>query len=69
MQAMKDDDKQVEEIVKEWFTRTARYEWRRLRQDPYHQIEFTVTMHFLEKYLPKHGLVLDAGGGPGRYAI
>jgi len=26
-------------------------------------------MHFLEKYLPKHDLVLDAGGGPGRYSI
>jgi ubiquinone/menaquinone biosynthesis C-methylase UbiE len=26
-------------------------------------------MHFLKKYLPKKGLVLDAGGGPGRYTI
>jgi len=26
-------------------------------------------MRFLEEYLPKHGLVLDAGGGPGRYTI
>lgn len=26
-------------------------------------------MHFLEKYLPKPGLLLDAGGGPGRYTI
>lgn len=69
MQAMEIDDSQIEEMVKEWFTKTARYEWRRLRQDSYHQIEFTVTMRFLEKYLPKHGLVLDAGGGPGRYTI
>lgn len=66
---VKIDDKQIEEIVKEWFTKTAHSEWRRLRRNPYHQIEFTVTMHFLEKYLPKHGLVLDAGGGPGRYSI
>jgi len=66
---MRNDDKKAEEMVTEWFTRTARYEWRRLLQDPYHQIEFIVTMHFLEKYLPKHGLVLDAGGGPGRYTI
>jgi len=69
VQAMKVDEKQIEEMVKEWFTKTTRGEWRRLRQAPYHQIEFIVTMHFLEKYLPKHGLVLDAGGGPGRYAI
>jgi len=66
---METNDKKVEEMVKEWFTKTARYEWRRLRQDPYHQIEFIVTIHFLEKYLPKHGLVLDAGGGSGRYTI
>jgi len=26
-------------------------------------------MHFLGKHLPKQGLILDAGGGPGRYAI
>jgi SAM-dependent methyltransferase len=28
-----------------------------------------ITMHFLQKYLPKRGLILDAGGGPGRYSI
>jgi ubiquinone/menaquinone biosynthesis C-methylase UbiE len=28
-----------------------------------------VTMHFLQKYLPRRGLILDAGGGPGRYSI
>jgi SAM-dependent methyltransferase len=28
-----------------------------------------LTMHFLKKYLPKQGLILDAGGGPGRYTI
>jgi SAM-dependent methyltransferase len=66
---MKIDNKQVEEVLKDWYTKSARYEWRRLRQDPYHQIELNVTMHFVEKYLPKRGLVLDAGGGPGRYAI
>jgi len=63
------DKKQVEKSVKEWFTKTANYEWRRLQQDPYHQIEFFVTKYFLEKYLPKKGLILDAGGGPGRYTI
>jgi ubiquinone/menaquinone biosynthesis C-methylase UbiE len=26
-------------------------------------------VHFLERYLPRTGLVLDAGGGPGRYTI
>jgi 2-polyprenyl-3-methyl-5-hydroxy-6-metoxy-1,4-benzoquinol methylase len=66
---IKTNGKQVEEIVKDWFTKKAIYEWQRLQRNPYHQIEFIVTMHFLEKYLPKDGLVLDAGGGPGRYTI
>ncbi len=66
---MEIDEKQIEEMVKEWFTKTARGEWRRLQKDPYRKIEFIATMHFLERYLPKHGLVLDAGGGPGRYTI
>ncbi len=56
-------------IVKDWYTKSARHEWRRLQQDPYHQLEFMATMHFAEKYLPKRGLLLDAGGGPGRYTI
>lgn len=59
----------VEKLVKGWFAKTADYEWKRLKQDAYHQLEFIVTNHFLEKYLPKKGLVLDAGGGPGRYTI
>lgn len=63
------DDPQVIETVKEYYRKTAKQERVRLRRNPYHQIEFIVTMHFLEKYLPKSGLVLDAGGGPGRYAV
>jgi len=51
------------------YTEKASDEWRRLRRNPYHQIEFIVTMHSLGKYMPEHGLVLDAGGGPGRYTI
>jgi SAM-dependent methyltransferase len=30
---------------------------------------FETSLHFLEKYLPRQGLVLDAGGGPGRYTM
>lgn len=44
-------------------------EWRRLARDPYHQLEFKTTMHYLKKYLPSNGDILDAGGGPGRYTI
>jgi SAM-dependent methyltransferase len=63
------EKEKIRKLVKDWFTKTAEYEWKRLKQDAYHQIEFLVTMHFLEKYLPSEGLVLDAGGGPGRYTI
>ena len=41
----------------------------RLIKDPYHQLELDTTLHFLKKHLPKKGLILDAGGGPGRYTI
>lgn len=66
---MDTDDKQIQKVVKDWYAKNARTEWRRLGRGPYHQIEFMATMHFVEEYLPKHGLVLDAGGGPGRYTI
>jgi len=59
----------MSETVKNWYDARAEYEWIRLFQDGYHQLEYLVTMHFLEKYLPRNGLVLDAGGGPGRYTI
>lgn len=44
-------------------------EWRRLVKSPFHRLEFDTTVHFLERRLPPSGLVLDAGGGPGRYTI
>ena len=58
-----------EQLVKTYYTGYVRKEWRRLIRDAYHHLEFETTMHFLEKYLPKHGRILDAGGGPGRYTI
>lgn len=59
----------MSETVKEWYDARAEYEWIRLFQDGYHQLEYIITMHFLEKHLPPKGLILDAGGGPGRYTI
>ena len=44
-------------------------EWKRLEKDPYHTIEFLVTMHYIKKHFPPKGKILDAGGGPGRYSI
>ncbi|MCK4528878.1 class I SAM-dependent methyltransferase [candidate division WOR-3 bacterium] len=59
----------AKKLVKEYYSEQGVKEWRRLIRDPYHQLEFDTTMHFLKKYLPKNGLILDAGGGPGRYTI
>ena len=57
----------VKKLVKSYYADYGIKEWKRLARDPYHQLEIDTTMHFLNKYLPKKGLILDAGGGPGRY--
>jgi len=59
----------TETRVRDYYTDHLRKEWRRLAQDAYHQLEFQTTLHFLEKHLPRKGLILDAGGGPGRYTV
>lgn len=60
---------QVREAVKRYYTDRGLGEWERLAKHPYNRLEFDTTMFFLKEYLPKNGLVLDAGGGPGRYTI
>ena len=57
------------ELVKAYYTENVRKEWRRLVKDAYHRLELETTLHYMERYLPEHGLVLDAGGGPGRYTL
>ena len=58
-----------ETLVKNYYTGYVRKEWRRLIKDAYHRLEFETTLHFLKKHFPKKGLLLDAGGGPGRYTV
>ncbi len=41
----------------------------RLTRDAYHSLELKTTLMFLRKYLPRKGLVLDAGTGGGAYAL
>ncbi|WP_445487539.1 class I SAM-dependent methyltransferase [Niallia sp. 03133] len=41
-------------------------EWGRLDREP---IEFQVNMHYIKKYLPISGEILDNGAGPGKYAM
>jgi len=56
--------------VKQYYHEQGEKEWKRLARDAYHRLEFDTTIHFVKKYLPnRKGLLLDAGGGPGRYTI
>lgn len=57
------------DVVRAFYRRSADREWRRLAHDPFHRLELDTTLRFLWKHLPESGLVLDAGGGPGRYTI
>lgn len=41
-------------------------EWSRLER---HRMEFEITKKALDAYIPKNTMVLDVGGGPGRYSI
>ncbi|RKU12031.1 hypothetical protein C6501_11600 [Candidatus Poribacteria bacterium] len=50
-------------------TRVQTGEWNRLVKDAYNSLEFLLTMRYLREYLPETGRILDAGGGPGRYAL
>ncbi len=56
-------------MVKSCYAGMVDHEWERLVQDDFHRLEHDTTWHFLNQYLPKTGLILDAGGGPGRYTI
>ena len=56
-------------LVKKYYSEQSAKEWRRVVRDAYHRLEFDTTVYFMRKYLPKEGIVLDAGCGPGRYAI
>ena len=48
---------------------TSTCEWERLQSTPVTRIEYLITSHCLARHLPSNGLVLDAGCGPGRYAV
>jgi SAM-dependent methyltransferase len=55
--------------VADAYDRDPGREWERLGRDAYHSLEFELTMQALARHLPTSGAVLDAGGGPGRYAL
>lgn len=55
--------------IKSLYDAMVQDEWDRLLKDPAHKLEYDTSFKFLNKYLPKKGKILDAGGGPGRYTI
>ena len=55
------------QAVEQYYDAGAAYEWDRGNR---HRTEFAVTWRALDDYLPEPPIaVLDAGGGPGRYAV
>lgn len=62
-------ERDYKELVHKYYSGMRQREWKRLERDAYHRLESATMMHYLEKYLPSNGLVLDAGGGPGRYTV
>jgi ubiquinone/menaquinone biosynthesis C-methylase UbiE len=57
------------ELVKNQYSRMVDNEWGRLVSDDFHRLEYDTTWRFLDQFPPETGLILDAGGGPGRYTI
>lgn len=59
----------VSEPMREYYNRYGEREWQRLERNVHGIVEYEVTLHILKKHLPENAHILDAGGGPGRYAI
>ena len=55
------------EIIKGYAASTT-HEWKRLTEMS-GIMEYITIILYLEKYLPKNGVVADIGSGPGRYSI
>jgi len=59
----------LEDNVPKFYDYIADREASRLARDSYHMLEYEITMHYLAKYLPPGGHLLDIGGGSGRYCV
>jgi len=55
--------------VRRYYASFGQREWDRLAAPADGALEFAVTRHVIERYMPAAGRVLDIGGGPGRYAL
>lgn len=56
----------LHKLIEDNYTTGVRKEWERHERK---DIEYNTTLYLLRKFLPKGGIILDAGGGPGRYTI
>jgi 2-polyprenyl-3-methyl-5-hydroxy-6-metoxy-1,4-benzoquinol methylase len=57
------------ERIRAHYQTYATEELERLAKDRYARIEFEVTWRFIQEVMPPAASVLDAGSGPGRYAV
>ncbi|MBN1250463.1 MAG: methyltransferase domain-containing protein [Anaerolineae bacterium] len=57
------------DTVRARYAGKANDEWKRLEATPITRTEYLITSDCLRRYLPTTGAVLDAGSGPGRYAV
>lgn len=57
------------DAVRAFYAGFGEREWGRLDRPDDGWLEYTITTHALEHYLPLGARVLDNGGGPGRYSL
>jgi ubiquinone/menaquinone biosynthesis C-methylase UbiE len=56
--------------VRQFYDSNSQREWERLFVDKSHEVEYRVTMKYLQEFLPQvPARIADIGGGPGRYSI
>jgi len=56
-------------LVKAYYASLGEGEWQRLERRADGAVEYAVTLAAIERHLARDSIVLDIGGGPGRYAI
>jgi ubiquinone/menaquinone biosynthesis C-methylase UbiE len=61
-------DEQSSRVVKYYEKASGNYD-EEYESAYWKELYAKITWHYIEPYLPKEGLVLDAGGGTGRWAI
>jgi len=59
----------IPEDVRRHYNEYGEREWARLEKDIHGRVQFEVTTNIVSRYLKEGDHVLDAGSGPGRYAI